>query len=428
MKVIGNRAFYECKHLESITIPAGVTELEEGAFQGCSALKEVVIPSGIKVVSDYLFHCCSSLQTVSVPDGIESIGQSAFAMCQSLERVVIPASVTEIKREAFYLCSVLSEIAIKTKTARIGSDAFAGCFHLQDILYIGNANEWEKLDSDFSSGNDDIRMHYNVKDEKNHLRISTIVEPTCSSAGYSLFSCDCGYENEMCRITFSLTNHSWDSGVVTIAPTEAREGIRTYTCILCGSAKKETIPRLTPSDSANPFTDVTSGAYYYDPVLWAVNHTPQITNGTGTNTFSPEATCTRGQVVTFLWRAKGCPEPKSTTNPFSDVPKDAYYYQAVLWANENNITNGTGATTFSPESPCTRAHVVTFLWRTANKPAAGSSNPFKDVPSGQYYTDAVLWAVNHNPQITNGTGANTFSPDNPCTRGQIVTFLYRYMK
>ena len=180
--------------------------------------------------------------------------------------------------------------------------------------------------------------------------------------------------------------------------------------------------------ASNPFRDVKQGSYYYDPVLWAVNYQPQITNGTGPNTFSPETTCTRGQVVTFLWRAKGCPEPRTIVNPFSDVPANAYYYKAVLWAVENGITNGTGANTFSPESPCTRAHVVTFLWRTANKPAAGSSNPFKDVPSGQYYTDAVLWAVNHNPQITNGTSANTFSPDNPCTRGQIVTFLYRYMK
>ena len=178
----------------------------------------------------------------------------------------------------------------------------------------------------------------------------------------------------------------------------------------------------------NPFRDVKQGSYYYDPVLWAVNHQPQITNGTGPRTFSPEVTCTRGQVVTFLWRAEGCPEPKSASNPFTDVEGDAYYCKAVLWANGNNITNGTGANTFSPEEPCTRAHVVTFLWRTANKPTAGSGNPFKDVPTGQYYTDAVLWAVNHDPQITNGTGADTFSPDNPCTRGQIVTFLYRYMK
>ena len=174
------------------------------------------------------------------------------------------------------------------------------------------------------------------------------------------------------------------------------------------------------------FKDVVVGQYYYDPVLWAVNHTPQITNGTSATTFSPDATCTRGQVVTFLWRAKGCPEPTNASNPFKDVISSDYYYKAVLWANEHGITNGTSATTFSPNDPCTRAHVVTFLWRTEGKPTASGTNPFKDVMSGQYYTDAVLWAVSKN--ITNGTSLTTFSPDSPCTRGQIVTFLYRDMK
>lgn len=250
--------------------------------------------------------------------------------------------------------------------------------------------------------------------------------PTCTKTGVATHYCiSC---NEAETSLLEALGHKWDSGKVTKEPTETAEGVKTYTCTVCGETRTESIPKLTPSTPANPFVDVKQGAYYYDPVLWAVNHQPQITNGTGANTFSPEATCTRGQVVTFLWRAKGCPEPKSANNPFTDVKEDAYYYKAVLWANENNITNGTGAKTFSPESPCTRAHVVTFLWRTANKPAAGSSNPFKDVPAGQYFTDAVLWAVNHNPQITNGTGADTFSPDSPCTRGQIVTFLYRYMK
>ena len=192
-----------------------------------------------------------------------------------------------------------------------------------------------------------------------------------------------------------------------------------YTVTLAATYTEEATP-------ANPFTDVPEGQYYYEPVLWAVNHEPQITNGTSPTTFSPEATCTRGQVVTFLWRAKGEPEPESTVNPFSDVPSDAYYYKAVLWANENGITNGTSKTTFSPNDPCTRAHVVTFLWRSEGEPKAGSMNPFSDVPAGQYYTDAVLWAVSKD--ITNGTSPTTFSPNNPCTRGQIVTFLYRDMK
>lgn len=173
----------------------------------------------------------------------------------------------------------------------------------------------------------------------------------------------------------------------------------------------------------NPFTDVPAGQYYYEPVLWAVNQTPQITNGIDATHFGPAATCTRGQVVTFLWRSAGCPQPKTSTNPFSDVKAGDYYYDAVLWAVENGITNGTSASTFSPGDPCTRAHVVTFLWRAQHEPAAGSSNPFTDVPAGQYYTNAVLWAVAKN--VTNGTTPTTFSPASACTRGQIVTFLYR---
>ena len=181
--------------------------------------------------------------------------------------------------------------------------------------------------------------------------------------------------------------------------------------------------RFQKSSPSNPFTDVKSGAYYYDPVLWAVNHDPQITAGTSATTFSPDASCTRGQIVTFLWRANGQPEPTITKNPFTDVKPTDYFYKAVLWAVEKEITAGTSKTTFSPAATVTRAQTVTFLWRAEGKPAATAKNPFKDVPSGQYYTDAVLWAVKN--EITAGTSATTFSPNNPCTRGQIVTFLYR---
>ena len=173
----------------------------------------------------------------------------------------------------------------------------------------------------------------------------------------------------------------------------------------------------------NPFTDVKEDKFYYDPVLWAVGRTPQITKGTDETHFSPDATCTRSQVVTFLWRAKGCPEPVRTDNPFTDVKEGAFYYKAVLWAVENGITNGLDKTHFGPDNGCTRAQVVTFLWRAENQPAPGSSrNPFTDVRDGYYYS-AVLWAVEKN--ITNGTSADRFSPGNTCTRGQIVTFLYR---
>ena len=166
--------------------------------------------------------------------------------------------------------------------------------------------------------------------------------------------------------------------------------------------------------------------YCYAAVLWAVNHEPQITNGTSANTFRPEATCTRGQAVTFLWRAMGCPEPKSTRSPFADVQPSDYFYKPVLWAVEQGITNGMDLTHFGPDVPCSRAHVVTFLWRAHEKPIVVTVNPFADVPADEYYTDAVLWAVSKG--ITNGMDDKHFAPDEPCQRGQIVTFLYRDLK
>lgn len=173
----------------------------------------------------------------------------------------------------------------------------------------------------------------------------------------------------------------------------------------------------------NPFTDVAEGAYYYDAVLWAAEN--GITGGTSATTFSPTVTCTRAQTVTFLWRAAGSPDPEGTNMPFTDVASDAYYYDAVLWAVENGITSGTSATTFSPNATVTRAQNVTFLWRWAESSAVEAVNPFTDVAADMYYHDAVLWAADEG--ITAGTSATTFSPDDPCLRSQIVTFLYRYL-
>ncbi|WP_337528605.1 S-layer homology domain-containing protein [Anaerotignum faecicola] len=169
------------------------------------------------------------------------------------------------------------------------------------------------------------------------------------------------------------------------------------------------------------FMDVPKGSYYEKAVDWAVKN--GITAGTGDNYFMPDGICTRAQAVTFLWRVAGSPTPKTEVMPVEDVPEGSYYYEAVLWATENEITVGTSATTFSPELTCSRAHIVSFLWRAAGYPSAGTVNPFTDVPENAYYINAMLWAVKQ--EITVGTTPSTFSPDEGCTRAQIVTFLYR---
>lgn len=181
---------------------------------------------------------------------------------------------------------------------------------------------------------------------------------------------------------------------------------------------------VVPVEPENPFVDVPSNAYFADAVLWAADK--GITGGVNATHFAPDLTCTRAQAVTFLWRAAGCPAPKSTEMPFSDVAAGSYFYDAVLWAVENDITKGTSATKFSPDLECSRAQIVTFLWRSQNSPAVTASNPFADVKADAYYEDAVLWAVQQD--ITKGTSATKFSPDAECTRAQIVTFIYRCMK
>ena len=192
--------------------------------------------------------------------------------------------------------------------------------------------------------------------------------------------------------------------------------------------RTHTIEVIFMKANGNPqtgvFVDVATGSYYEDAVDWAVEN--GITKGTDDTHFSPDGICTRAQAVTFLWRAAGSPEPETRTMPFTDVPAGSYYYDAVLWAVENGITKGTSDTTFSPNMTCTRAQIVAFLWRSEKSPAAGTANPFADVKSTAYYADAVLWAVKEN--ITKGTTNTTFSPDADCTRAQIVTFLWRCKK
>ncbi|MBQ2469284.1 MAG: S-layer homology domain-containing protein, partial [Clostridia bacterium] len=174
------------------------------------------------------------------------------------------------------------------------------------------------------------------------------------------------------------------------------------------------------------FTDAPAyGNWAHNPIDWAVEK--GITTGTSATTFSPEDGCTRGHVVTFLWRAAGSPEPAGTNNPFRDVRSGEYYYKAVLWAVGEGITLGTSKTAFSPDDVCTRGQIVTFLWRANGKPTpAKTNNPFKDVKPNDYFYDAVLWAVEKG--VTLGTDASHFSPSDTCTRSQVVTFLYRAMK
>lgn len=177
----------------------------------------------------------------------------------------------------------------------------------------------------------------------------------------------------------------------------------------------------TASVSAAGFADVPEDAFYYDAVNWAVEE--GITNGLTETAFGPGEKCNRAQVVTFLWRLDGMPAA-SGENTFSDVADGSWYADAVLWAVEQKVTDGMGVGIFQPDGTCSRAQIVTFLWKYAGRPASDAENPFTDVPEEGWYAEAVKWAVEMD--ITTGISATEFCPDQPCNRAQIVTFLYRY--
>ena len=231
-------------------------------------------------------------------------------------------------------------------------------------------------------------------------------------------------------VTLNVTaNSGYEVESVTVVNSNGTEipitaqGSGVYTFLMPDTdvSVRVTFRSTAPAKPAAPvFTDVAVGAYYYDAVLWAVEN--KITTGATATTFAPNDSCTRAQAVTFLWRAAGEPEPTSSVNPFTDVDVTAYYGKAVLWAVEKGITTGTTDTTFSPNGVVSRGQMVTFMWRAAGKPAAAAAAAFPDVESGAYYADAVSWAAG---KIVNGMPDGTFAPNSNCTRGQIVTMLFR---
>ena len=264
---------------------------------------------------------------------------------------------------------------------------------------------------------------------------------TCTEDGSyeSVVCCSiCGAELSRETVVIPATGHN-EVALEAKDPTCTETGLTAgKKCTVCGetTVKQEVIPALGHEYKngkcercgdllTSEFSDVLAGKFYFDAVAWAVEN--EITKGVGGDLFAPDGDCTRAQVVTFLWRAAGSPAPESTEHPFTDVKEGKFYYDAMLWAVENNITTGMTSNTFNPDGICTRGQVVTFLWRAMNEPAPESTeNPFTDAFEGKYYYNAMLWAVENG--ITNGMTDTTFAPDGTCTRGQVVTFLHRAYK
>ncbi len=456
-------------YILSVTVSDGVTSIGAGAFLHCVNMTRLSIPDGIRTIGMSACFNCQSLESLTLPEGVTAIGDDAFFNCKRLTSVTVPVSVASIGERAFLYCADLADVTVMNRNCGIfdgetalGDPAVTTVNGFNGSTAEAYANKYGykfKLIPDACASGHDFGPWTQSK------------APTCTEPGRESRSCTrCGAVET--REPAAL-GHEFQDGVCVRCgapdpnsqPEPDRTGLDTAVTAADALREEDYTPEsfakvreavaaamALPADAdqnavdaaakaindaiaalqekeiggSNPFEDVENGAFYYDPVLWAVAHEPQITKGTDATHFSPNATCTRGQVVTFLWRVMGCPAPASTDNPFTDVREGAFYYTAVLWAVENGITNGIDPTHFGPDLGCTRGQVVTFLWRAEHQPKPGAgANPFTDVTGGFYY-DAVLWAVQKD--ITKGTDVSHFSPNRTCTRGQIVTFLYRDMQ
>jgi hypothetical protein len=360
---IGNYAFCVCKALTSVTIPDSVTSIGFRAFYGCSALTSVTIGNGVTGIGYGVFSNCSSLTSVTIPDSVTSIGDSAFSRCSSLTSVTIPNSVTSIGERAFSDCSALTSVTIPDSVTSIGWFAFESCSTLTSVTIPASVT--------------------NIGD---------------GALGYFLYNG--GYQK---IVGFTISGYTG-----TAAETYATENEFAFVAL-------------------GGFSDVAESDYFFNPVMWATTHEPPITAGVAPGYFGPNNPCTREQIVTFLWAANGKPEPEGTGSEFSDVAADAWYYQPVMWAVENKITSGLPDGSFGVGQPCTRAQAMTFLWAAQGKPAPSSlESTFSDVSSGDWFCKAILWAAENG--ITKGVGNGLFGVNDTCTRAQIITFLYKAYK
>lgn len=532
---IAGGAFKDCSKLESLVIPDSVTAIGKSAFENCAALKRITLPKSIAKLEALTFSGCAALAEITLPDGLKTLGEKVFSGCAALKSVKIPAEVTVIPAEAFSGCSSLESITIPKNVSHIKERAFDGCTALKKVDYLGSDTDWSRVTKETGNsalGNAEKSF---TRTDYEHKYTDTVIPPTCTERGCTVHLCSCGdkredsytpplghsYKDGICVRCGILdpnkdTPHKHDFIPIVTKPTCLTEGFTTYTCscgecytkdyvsavghktqlqnakaagcltggytgdevcTVCGKVFKQgsvifalghdpqparvKAPTCTESgytgdlicmrcgdmtqigktvaeaghkffggvcsvcgtkgaEAVPEFDDVKPGAFYFDAVQWAVEN--GITNGTGKNTFSPNNVCSRYQIVMFLWRAAGQPEAKAAVS-FADVKPGDIFYEAVQWAVERGITKGTSSTSFSPYAPCTRGQIVTFLYRSAGSPKVSGACNFSDVSFGSFCHDAVIWASSEG--ITNGTSAGRFSPNEGCTRAQVVTFLYR---
>lgn len=421
------------------------------------------------------FSGCASLAEITLPDGLKALGEKVFSGCAALKSVKIPAEVTVIPTEAFSGCVSLESITIPKSVSHINEHAFDGCTALKKVDYLGSDTDWSQVTKETGNNVLDNAEKSFTRTDHEHKYTDTVIPPTCTERGCTVHLCACGdkredsytpplghsYRDGICVRCGILdpngdTQHKHDFIPSVTKPTCLTEGFTTYACS-CGECYTKdyvsAVGHKTQLQNAKAAGCMTGGytgdevctfcgkVFKQGSVIFALGHDPQparvkapTCNESG---YTGDLICMRCGDMTQIGKTVAAAGHKffggvcsvcgakgaEAVPEFDDVKPGAFYFDAVQWAVKNGITNGTGKSTFSPNDVCSRYQIVMFLWRAAGQPEAKAAVSFADVKPGDIFYEAVQWAVERG--ITKGTSSTSFSPFAPCTRGQIVTFLYR---
>ena len=460
---LGDYTFFYCDNLESISLPEGLTRIGMCGIYECpklekltlpdtvetictisrTGLRRIVLPKGLKTIADGGFSYNDHLHSVVFNEGLETIGTSAFVSCDSLTSAFLPDTVTTIGGSAFQYCYNLTSLKLSAGLSTLPGDM---CYHCENLVYVEFPDSIRTIDYNVFLGCTSlkqVKLNEGLEFVGQSAFANTAIEQLVLPESMVYVAADAFNAPTLRKVAVlskdcEYFTHPWNNNLGDPSRVEVY-GYDESTTLTYAIDKdyyfefineenlwEDELPPMPEEPPyawvENPFTDVQDAKrFYYTPVLWAYDNA--ITSGMTADSFAPDGNCERGQVVTFLWRSMNKPETTVDQMPFIDVNKLEYFYTPVLWAFENQITTGMDDTHFAPRNTVTRGQFVTFLWRAVGEPEAKQEAVFTDVPAGAYYHDAVAWAVSEG--ITLGMGDGLFNPDGPCTRGLVVTFLYR---